>query len=1152
MTFNGCNTAAQIAWDWGWVWKSVTVNGANIGFQLINPDGSGNIGSVSFIDSTFSNIGTSAIVMASPSDNPGSGATGLILDNVNLEGRIADNSGNQLAASGYYKSWVVGATYSDGKRTWQSGTSSMEYSRESTLLGDTVDGLEVAPYYERVRNQYSDKTVDDFVHLKDGGAKGDGSTDDTTAVQDFFNLYGDGSKVIFVDAGTYILTDTVTIPKNAKIVGETWSQFAASGTKFADPSNPRVMLKVGDVNDKGSVEMQDLLLTTKGGTAGAVLMEWNVKASSTGAAALWDVHARVGGATGTELTPDECPAITSGTNPSSCQAASLLLHITEYASGYFDNMWLWVADHMVDDPAPSDPLNDMTQISVYSARGFLIESKTATWLYGTASEHNVFYQYNFNGAQNIFTTMIQTESPYYQPTPKPPAPFDKVVGKFSGDPDYSCGGGDFDGCDESWAVVMTASQNIHVGSAGTYSWFSTYTQDCIDTHTCQKTLWYIDSNYDNNRLQHIIGIGAEYIMVSDGDGVLSTDNLAITTHPAWAHISIFDVPSKGSAPITTDPDDVCSAKDRMYSTETMPDGSFMPWYLMDPENAAASSKYYMTIVNLTPYRFVKTSQHSYQFDTFDFDDVPSGKARQNTLTYTSDVGADSVDDNGEAYYSLEGTDKTFEIRGTTHIPDDYPWRTVVDLTGMGLGQREYGDPGEETSVTLVITGSEEYGYITSLSFGANNWMHQLYDVIRDRQLRHVVMPGSHDAGMSSISSLDSGWDGLGNSADTQTQGLGLYNQLRVGSRWFDMRIVSTNGGGFWAAHVNDETSNAPVGATGQSLDDMIDDINRFTSESPGEVIIWWIRYMVDMNLNVPAGSGRYWDDDKANDFYNSLEAINNRCPDMSASTKFDLLEAQTFLDKNDGAGCVLLMIDGRLQDGVTNQRTSSGIYQGPTYMDRDDFWANKGDTESNAAAEVAHMVGKTRDNGDSDDFAIMQWQVTPDLLTSLDYGLSTIAILPTNPALYWDAVNAMTPEVWPTVILQDYIGYIHLNEGSFPDDLGSEIRVLCMGLNLYMVSQNCDVSPRENPLLAPPASDKLARGLVERALSNSTTVVANSSDPIDHFKGIIYANGTVDKHPPAGLHHGRARILKAGTVFGNGTVLLADVPNPDYNKTSVV
>ncbi|KAL3429201.1 hypothetical protein BDV09DRAFT_200825 [Aspergillus tetrazonus] len=39
--------------------------------------------------------------------------------------------------------------------------------------------------------------------------------------------------------------------------------------------------------------------------------------------------------------------------------------------------------------------NDVTQVSIYVARGFLIEGTDATWLYGTSSEHSVYYQYNF-------------------------------------------------------------------------------------------------------------------------------------------------------------------------------------------------------------------------------------------------------------------------------------------------------------------------------------------------------------------------------------------------------------------------------------------------------------------------------------------------------------------------------------------------------------------------------------------------------------------------------------------------------------------------------------------------------------------------------------------------------------------------------------
>jgi hypothetical protein len=66
--------------------------------------------------------------------------------------------------------------------------------------------------------------------------------------------------------------------------------------------------------------------------------------------------------------------------------------------------------------------------------------------------------------------MLQTESPYYQPTPKPPAPFANVVGKFIGDPDYTCtSGNDFSGCDESWSMIITGSENILIAAAGLYS-----------------------------------------------------------------------------------------------------------------------------------------------------------------------------------------------------------------------------------------------------------------------------------------------------------------------------------------------------------------------------------------------------------------------------------------------------------------------------------------------------------------------------------------------------------------------------------------------------------------------------------------------------------------------------------------------------------
>lgn len=436
----------------------------------------GSIGSASFIDSSFSSVGT-AVVIKPLDSKPGSGSTGVVLENVAFDSvttGVADSSGKALLSGGtkHIEGWATGPVYTDSKRSFSMGGDMPKYKRVQSLLDTTKSN---APYYERSKPQYETRSAGDFVHLKDLGAKGDGSTDDSAAIQQA--LDANVGRLIFVDAGTYILKDTVTIPAGSILIGEAWSQFAASGSKFTDPQNPRPMLRVGRPGDVGSMELQDLIFTTQGPTAGAILVEWNIKASSQGAAGLWDCHARVGGATGTKLNSADCPAIKSGIDPN-CQGASMLMHVTKTASGYFENMWLWVADHDIDDPDTTDPDNPMVQNSVYVARGFLIESTAATWLYGTASEHAVFYQYNFNGASNVFAGFLQTESPYYQPMPKPPEPFKDVVGKMNGDPSYRCGSGDFDGCDSSWAVMIRGSQNIFVAGAGLYSWFSTYTQDC--------------------------------------------------------------------------------------------------------------------------------------------------------------------------------------------------------------------------------------------------------------------------------------------------------------------------------------------------------------------------------------------------------------------------------------------------------------------------------------------------------------------------------------------------------------------------------------------------------------------------------------------------------------------------------------------------
>jgi hypothetical protein len=62
-----------------------------------------------------------------------------------------------------------------------------------------------------------------------------------------------------------------------------------------------------------------------------------------------------------------------------------------------------------------------------------------------------------------------------------------------------------------------------------------------------------------------------------------------------------------------------------------------------------------------------------------------------------------------------------------------------DLTGQGTQGNAW-----------VLMGSESYGFWTSDTVPAENWMQKSYDIIGDRKLIDVVMPGTHDAGTGTL------------------------------------------------------------------------------------------------------------------------------------------------------------------------------------------------------------------------------------------------------------------------------------------------------------------------------------------------------------------------------------------------------------------
>jgi len=281
--------------------------------------------------------------------------------------------------------------------------------------------------------------------------------------------------VLFFPHGTYILSTTVYIPPGTKFVGEAWSVLMASGSAFQDVNNPRPMIQVGVPGDRGIAQMSSMLFSTYGPQPGAKLLEWNMAGNNNGDCGMWDTHFRVGGAIGTNIEATNCPASDGSSDPVNvCTGAWGLMHITATGSVYMENVWGWTADHDIDEGP---------QINVYNGRGLLVQSQGPVWMYGTAMEHNVYYQYNLVGANNIYMGVIQTETPYYQPSAKTPfAPNSPTDPSFCNNDSR---------CNMAYALVINGSSNVWTYGAGLYSFFNVWGQSCLQTSggpSCQLNL----------------------------------------------------------------------------------------------------------------------------------------------------------------------------------------------------------------------------------------------------------------------------------------------------------------------------------------------------------------------------------------------------------------------------------------------------------------------------------------------------------------------------------------------------------------------------------------------------------------------------------------------------------------------------------------
>ncbi|KAK3987477.1 pectate lyase superfamily protein-domain-containing protein [Cladorrhinum sp. PSN332] len=521
LTFNNCKTAIFMNWNWAWTFQDVHINNCDVGIDMSNggPD-SQTVGSVLMVDSTFTNTKIGIKTAYNP-QSPQTNGT-LILDNVDMSGTqtaVFNNATGEAILPGSQKVdfFIQGKTYEG--TTASAGTTVQAARKAGVKKPESLVDASTGKIFTRTKPQYEEVPVGNFVSVKDNGAKGDGKTDDTDAIQAIFDK-ATPEQVVYFDHGAYIITKTVKVPKNIRITGEILPLILAGGDKtFKDQSNPQPVFQVGQPGDVGEVEMSDLIFGTAGPQPGAIMMEWNVKGKSQGAAGLWDVHTRIGGYAGTELELEQCAKNPNATNtiPEQCFGSFMMLHIPAGGSAYLENTWYWVADHSLE-PSAKDG-----QIDVFNGRGVLIEGEGPVWGWATASEHSVLYNYQFNNASNIYLALIQTETPYFQGNPDATKPF--IVNEKYADPDFEkqCANDETGTCKRSWGVRAINSEDVFIYGAGLYSFFDNYAQDCLKTQSCQDNVVSLEDS-----TVHFYGLSTKAsvnMLTVNGEGVaLDKDN----------------------------------------------------------------------------------------------------------------------------------------------------------------------------------------------------------------------------------------------------------------------------------------------------------------------------------------------------------------------------------------------------------------------------------------------------------------------------------------------------------------------------------------------------------------------------------------------------------------------------------------------------
>lgn len=424
----------------------------------------------------------------------------------------------------------------------------------------------------------------------------------------------------------------------------------------------------------------------------------------------------------------------------------------------------------------------------------------------------------------------------------------------------------------------------------------------------------------------------------------------------------------------------------------------------------------ITLVNGTTSDWTLTYTHQYQMNAWSFPaTIPAGTSASVYVEWDQGIFTHSSDDSGEATYTLNGSNQSFQIQARAGggfmlqavliglSTQNYPQGSTIQL-GWDWNRNPSGG-----HVTFVLAGEAGNYLVGGQQSGA--WMQHNLELLGSQPLRHLCLPGAHDAGMSVYNSGTA----FASTCNTITQNTSILGQLQCGVRYFDIRPVISGGNYFTGHYSKVDPINSWQGANGQSIASIVADVNTYTA-SNAELIILNLSH--DLNTDLGNSSYAPFTQTEWNALFAELQGLNYR---FAAVPGIDLsqLPLANFIGGQQAAVVLIVETNGVDLSGYANQ----GFFPYSSF-DVYNSYADSNDVSYMANNQLTKMK-QQRPNPDAGLF-LLSWTLTQSDVQASTCVLGTADSILTlasvaNPQLYLQLPGAISAQCYPNILYTDSV-----------------------------------------------------------------------------------------------------------------------------------